>query len=283
MIEKIDVQRLSRQLVATVDETVKRCSLSSTGNSTSVNSGTMTKSDGSVVTVLDYELDQEIHALLQNGYSEFGFLSEEMPLGERTQVLASSDAGSAFWCLDPLDGTSNYASGIPFCCVSLALIDKKHSYIAIVYDFERGECFTAVRGLGAWLNGKKIRLEHTSEKLHQCMANIDFKRLDSLLALNLIKTQQVFRSQRNFGSCALEWCWLASGRLQIYLHGGMKLWDYAAGLLILEEAGGFAADLQGEAVFNPAQPKSSVVAAVNKPLFVVWRDHLARCSDETVK
>lgn len=270
MKQAIDVQALAAKLVTIVDETVDNFS----------KHYVETKSDGSVVTALDYALDTAVRHLVQSEYPEYGFLSEEMAVSERTQVLSEgATAGESFWCLDPLDGTSNYANGIPFWCVSLALINNKHAHIGIIYDYERKECFVAARGHGVWMNGKALSLDEPATELQHCIANIDYKRLADNLALNLLKSQNAFRSQRNFGSCALEWCWLAMNRIQVYLHGGMKLWDYAAGSLILQEAGGYSSNLAGQPVFNPEASKSAVVAAVSQSLFEVWYKHLAQCSD----
>ena len=83
-----------------------------------------------------------------------------------------------------------------------------------------------------------------------------------------------YGSQRNLGSCVLEWAWMAANRGHLYLHGGMKLWDLAAGTLILAEAGGYACTLQGEAVFKPALEPRSVVISPDRALFEAWLQYL---------
>ena len=83
--------------------------------------------------------------------------------------------------------------------------------------------------------------------------------------------QPPYLSQRNFGSVVLEWCWLAAGRFHVYLHGGQKLWDYAAGSLILSETGGFALTLNGAPVCCADLQPSSVVAALDAKLFQEWK------------
>jgi len=80
-----------------------------------------------------------------------------------------------------------------------------------------------------------------------------------------------YGSQRNFGASSLDWCWLADGRFHIYLHGGQKLWDYAAGSLILAEAGGRSQTMEGEAVFAFELAPRSVVAARDPRLFTAWQ------------
>ena len=105
------------------------------------------------------------------------------------------------------------------------------------------------------------------------MALIDLKRLDAELASRLAAAPP-YRSQRSFGSVALDWCWLAAGRCHVYLHGRQKLWDYAAGCLILTEAGGSAITLEGEPVFRPTLEPRSAAAALDPDIFLQWKDWL---------
>jgi myo-inositol-1(or 4)-monophosphatase len=104
---------------------------------------------------------------------------------------------------------------------------------------------------------------------------IDLKRLAPGLQRRLLE-ERPFGSQRNLGSCALEWAWLAAGRGHAYIHGGMKLWDYAAGSLILEEAGGYSAAFDGESVFRSNLEPRSVCAAQDEGLFGSWIRWLQR-------
>jgi len=178
--------------------------------------------------------------------------------------------------LDPLDGTSNFAAGLPFFSISLALLIERKSVLGVVYDPIRDECFTAERGRGAWLNGVQLRVRPTDLPLRRGLAVVDFKRLGPLAAK--LAARPPYSSQRNLGSVALEWCWLAAGRFQVYLHGKQKLWDYAAGALILSEAGGHAETLQGEPIFSPELQPRSVVAAGDARLFQEWKAWLAEQS-----
>ena len=97
---------------------------------------------------------------------------------------------------------------------------------------------------------------------------IDFKRLGAGLRQRFVSPP--YSSHRSFGSSALEWAWLAAGRGHVYLHGGQKLWDYAAGSLILAEAGGHSSTLQGEPGYTSAVASRSVVASLHKELFEAW-------------
>jgi myo-inositol-1(or 4)-monophosphatase len=179
---------------------------------------------------------------------------------------------TAVWCLDPLDGTSNYASGIPFFAISLALIESQQQKLGLIYDPMRDECFTAIAGQGCKLNGVLLSTASMHENLtalKQMIAVVDLKRLRGPVLTSLV-TEHPFRSQRNFGSCALEWCWLAAGRFQLYIHGGQKLWDYAAGTLILKEAGGVSTTIAGEEVFSASLEPRPVIAGFNNTAYQKW-------------
>ncbi|MGD2112646.1 MAG: inositol monophosphatase [Gammaproteobacteria bacterium] len=228
------------------------------------------KADGSVLTEADLAVQARIAGQLQAGWPETVFLGEEMPADEQQALLES---GKPAWCLDPLDGTRNFSSGIPYFCISLALLRGGAVALGLVYDPVRDECFAACRGEGAWLNEAPLSLEPCGLALKHTTALIDFKRLDGALATRLA-TEIPYASQRSFGSVALDWCWLAAGRCHLYLHGRAQLWDYAAGQLILGEAGGLSCTLHGEPVFTRALTPRSSVAAVDAPLFRAWRDWL---------
>jgi myo-inositol-1(or 4)-monophosphatase len=228
------------------------------------------KADGSLLTAADLAADQRIqHCLLEN-WPDISFLSEEMTLSQQENLLQTSDQ---LWCLDPLDGTSNFASGIPLFATSLALIKKGEVVIGITYDPLRNELFSAIKGQGAFLNGKKLICKPSGFSLNKAVAIVDLKRLNPSLAQRLI-TQAPYRSQRNLGACVLEWAWMAANRGQAYLHGGMKLWDLAAGTLILSEAGGYASTLEGESVFRASMTPRSVVISPDKALFSEWMAYL---------
>lgn len=225
------------------------------------------KADRSVVTEADLAMQQRIGEELARCWPQYGLLGEEMSSREQRRLLGTLDGG--LWCLDPLDGTTNFVSGIPFFSVSLALLTAEGPLLGLVYDPVRRECFAAERGRGAWLDGRRLEPGDKGLTLAQCTAGVDFKRLPPALAVSLVQ-RAPFGSQRNLGSAALDWCWIAAGRLDLYLHGGQKLWDYAAGSLILQEAGGHALTLEGEAVYSPSIRPRSVVAARDGRLFREW-------------
>ncbi len=229
------------------------------------------KADGSLVTEADIAIQSEIERQLKNHFPEFDFFAEELSDQQKSAFFSVQHPG--FWCLDPLDGTSNFAHGLPYFAISLALIKNGRTQLGIVYDPVRDECFTALKGEGAKLNGQPLEISTPPETLKQCIAMIDFKRLDNALSCKLIR-QVPWHSQRSFGAAALEWCWLAAGRCQVYLHGKHMLWDYAAGQLIAEEAGCLSSTLKGQHIFKLSQEPRNVMAAVNQDLFTQWQNAL---------
>lgn len=229
------------------------------------------KSDGSLVTQADLQIQSSLADQLEKRWPGIELLGEEM--SEADQAAVVNGSSERFWCLDPLDGTGNFTNGIPFFAVSLALIEHNEIVLGVVYDPSRNECFSAIDGKGSFCNGKPIAVSSELERLDKCVAVVDFKRLNKDLGCKLVN-QPPYRSQRNFGACALEWCWLAMGRIQLYLHGGMRPWDFAAGSFILAQAEGQACNLNGQKVCLTDTQSCSVVAAANPVLFQKWRDWL---------
>lgn len=232
--------------------------------------GAETKTDGSLVTEADSAMQEKIIAELKKKYSDIKLLGEEMSTSEQQLLL---DEGKPLWCLDPLDGTTNFAAGLPIFSVSLALIEQGMPTLGLVYDPIRGECFTAARGQGAWLNGLPLSVTPWEMGMENTVAVVDFKRLEPALAAKLV-SDPPYRSQRNLGTCALEWAWLAAGRFQLYLHGGQKLWDHAAGVLIATEAGACVKTVTGEAVKANALTPCPVLAATDESLWQQWKDEM---------
>jgi len=227
------------------------------------------KNDGSIVTEADHLVQQRLTEVLIELYPNSLLLGEEMTSTEQQELFESD---KPLWCLDPVDGTSNFAAGLPLFCVSLALICDGDITFGLVYDLSRDECFTAIKGQGAWLNDAKLSFDDEIE-LQKSLALIDLKRLPSFLQTKVM-LDWPFASHRSVGSVAIELCWLAAGRAHVYLHGSQQIWDYAAGLLILTEAGGYACNFSGDKVFNGSMMPRSTVAAANKALFLEWRHRL---------
>ncbi|MEJ2479061.1 MAG: inositol monophosphatase family protein [Acidihalobacter sp.] len=236
--------------------------------------GARRKADGSLLTEADMSADAHVREGLAASWPEIPVLSEEMTLAEQRALLARD---GPVWCLDPLDGTSNFVAGVPLFSLSLALIEAGRVRLGVVCDPVRGESFAAVADAGATLNGQPLPRRADAPELARSVALVDFKRLPAALAARLA-TQPPYASQRNLGTCALEWAWLAAGRGHVYLHGGMRLWDYAAGSLLLAEVGGLSATLEGDPVFRSDPGPRSVLAAADPVLFEAWQHELAGAS-----
>jgi myo-inositol-1(or 4)-monophosphatase len=230
------------------------------------------KDDGSIVTEADLAMQEVMAVALHQRYPDVLLLSEELTEPEQLKVLNSDQD---YWCLDPVDGTNNYHYTLPLFSVSLALISHNEIVLGIIYDPIRDEFFSALKGQGMWINSQKAKPPAQPDSLKQSIAFVDFKRLEMKIKLSLIQLAP-YKSQRNVGSCALEWAWLAAGRVQLLLHGNEKYWDYAAGVLLTAEAGGQSQTIGAEPVFNRSLDARSVVAASTGKLFSLWTDCITK-------
>lgn len=224
------------------------------------------KVDGSVITEADLAVQARITHELEEYYPDTALLGEEMTADEQSDLLNNSDS---LWCLDPLDGTSNFAVGTPYYAISLAMIERGVPTLGIVYDPNRDECFVGLRGQGALLNDEPLKVKPVDLPLSRCTALIDFKRLPPHLAMDLV-AQLPYASQRSYGSVALDWCWMAASRFHVYLHGASNIWDYSAGQLIFSEAGGYSSTLEGDEIYINELSKRSSVGALDKATFDQW-------------
>jgi len=233
------------------------------------------KPDGSLLTATDILLQKNISQVLLSYFPDIPILGEEMTEIEQVGILASGNC----WLLDPLDGTSNFSHGIPVYSVSLALVQKGEVVAGLVYDPNRDEVFQAQKGLGAHMNQQVLnRRNDQPTRLNHAMAIIDTKRLPSDLAA-AIATENPYHSQRSFGSVALDWCWLAAGRVQTYLHGKQKLWDYAAGALIAQEAGCLTVTMEnGHILGSPLTLKGRSAVGACPSLAISWPEWISKRS-----
>lgn len=229
------------------------------------------KADGSIVTQADLAMQQAIKTLLQTRYGDhIAFLGEESSLKEQQHIVNKQQQ---FWVVDPLDGTTNFHLEFPIFCVSLAFISEGTIQMGITYDPIRRECFSALKDFGFYFQQQLSPLKPHQKQLSDCIAFIDFKRLSHQQSFALIEAMP-FRSQRNIGSSALEWAWLAAGRGDLSFHGGQKLWDYAAGSLMLEEAGGVSQDPNGQPLYQQDITVRPIAAASSIKLAADWRQLL---------
>ncbi len=226
------------------------------------------KIDGSLCTEADIAAQEALKQGLR-GIRALPVVAEEMSEEDQAEQWLAGEEG--LWCVDPIDGTSNFVNGLPYFAVSVALMRSGKSMLGVVYDPVSDELFHAERGAGAFLGTQRLPLKEHVPPLRAAMANVDFKRLGTKLSRELVSAPP-YMCQRNYGAGTLEWCYLAAGRFDLYLHGGQKMWDYAAGSLILEEAGGCMSTLEQDDFALGGLWKRSIIAARSPALFTPWRD-----------
>jgi len=225
------------------------------------------KSDGSLCTEADLAAQLALSKKLQ-AILPVPVLGEEMTTAEQQLLWEAGHEG--LWCVDPIDGTSNFVRGLPYFAVSVALMRAGKSVMGVVFNPVTNEVFAAEREQGAFLNGEKLIAREATVKLEKALAGVDLKRLNKKLATKLAGDSP-YCSQRNFGASALDWCYTAAGRFDMYLHGGQHLWDYAAGSLVLSESGGYSCCIENDDFAQGDIWHRSVIAARDKKLFEEWK------------
>jgi myo-inositol-1(or 4)-monophosphatase len=212
------------------------------------------KGEIDLVTEMDHRSEEYLIGQVRENFPDHAIVSEE--------AGSLAGQGSACWYIDPLDGTLNYAHGVPIFCVSIAYAEAGQVQMGVVYDPTQHECFAAVRGRGAWLNGEPI---HVSRQ-----ANLDQAFLVTGFPYDVRQTEfnniELFgrllrraQSVRRLGSAALDLGYIAAGRFDGYWEIRLKPWDLAAGALIVEEAGGVVTSFEGGA--NYLQPPYGIVVS----------------------
>ncbi|MBI2171142.1 MAG: inositol monophosphatase [Chloroflexi bacterium] len=188
-----------------------------------------------MVTDVDLAAERLIRHSLGMAFPELGVEGEEM---------GSAGAGELRWIVDPIDGTRNYAAGIPHFCICIGLARGNDVLVGVTYDPMRDELFSAAKGLGAFLNGRPISASRKAT-VRECILSFDISSVHP-------KAQQAFalvgrlwpgmQSVRIMGSAALGLAYAACGRVDLYFHHALSPWDIASGLLLVREAGGQVVD-----------------------------------------
>lgn len=158
-------------------------------------------------------------------------------LGEEFGLKKKSEDG-LLWVVDPLDGTSNYFRGIDQCCVSIALMQNESSLLGVVYNFNSNDIYYASKGNGAYLNDIKIKVSSISDKSLASLTTGFPASEKTKNTLDFLGDLSKWKKIRMFGSAALSCAYVASGKCDVYLEKGIYLWDIAAGICLVEEAGG---------------------------------------------
>ena len=193
-----------------------------------------TKAYNEFVTFVDEEAEKAIIDIIHGRYPDHTILGEEQGL--------KGDESDYLWIIDPIDGTTNYIHSFPVYCVSIALKIKGRLEVAVIYDPSRQELFTAIRGMGAMLDGRKIRVSK-QRTLQGALLGTGFPYRDQLDWLEVyldifIDFTRIVGAIRRPGSAALDLAYVASGRYDGFWEFGLKPWDVAAGVLLIQEAGG---------------------------------------------
>jgi myo-inositol-1(or 4)-monophosphatase len=213
-----------------------------------------------LVTEIDLEIERDFRKMVAERFPDHAVLGEEYgSTGDR------NDVPQYCWVFDPVDGTTNYAHGLPIFCSSLALEIDGEIAVGAVYDPTRRELFTAERGQGAWLNGKPLTVSSTGTMLDSLLVTgfhygiqRDPEELVSLFREFITRSRAV----RRLGSAALDLCYVAAGRFDGYWESKIQPWDVAAGALIVTEAGGRVTTLTGD----PFRSRAGSVLASNGPI-----------------
>lgn len=198
------------------------------------------KKDGSLVTIADGESERLIKEMLSKAFPGYSFLGEEGGLDEK---------GSEFrWVVDPLDGTTNYSMKNPFFNVSIGLLKGGEPVLGVVFSPTQNELFTAVKGGGAFMNGRRIKVSAEADLSRAKVAFCHSRDKRSVEAIsNIFHTMKSMNETfRQLGAGALELAYVACGRVDAFLSAGTHPWDVAAGLLIVREAGGIVTDFSGK-------------------------------------
>ncbi len=199
-----------------------------------------TKGRGNVLTETDLAVERATTAILAREYPGIPVLSEETAAGTRSEGW--------LWVIDPVDGTKNFSRGIPHFCFTIALCHENEPVVGLTLQPLLDEEFAAVRGQGATLNGRPIRVSET-QTVRESIVAVDMGYDDGRgrrqleLALALWPGMQSLRIP---GSAALGIAYVAAGRWDVFLHADLQAWDLAAGLLLVREAGGIATDREGK-------------------------------------
>ncbi|CUA83281.1 MULTISPECIES: inositol monophosphatase family protein [Gulbenkiania] len=229
--------------------------------------GSNRKTDGTLFTEADLACQAALAHLLPQVLPH-PVLGEEMT--DEAQHALWMAHRDGLWVVDPIDGTTNFVNGLPYFAISVALMVDGKSELGVIYNPVADEMFYARRGKGAYMNGIPLPLKKTPNCMSDAIAGVEVKYLRSGKLANRLNTVAPCGSQRNMGASTLDWCSLASGRYDVYLHGGQRLWDYAAGAVILEEAGGRIASLESDDYWSDPPWKRSAIAALHPPLFEQW-------------
>src|SRR3954464_2799932 len=216
------------------------------------------------VTEIDREAEAAIIDAVRKAYPEHAILGEESGA-----VGAESGKAEYRWIIDPLDGTTNFIHGFPQYCVSIGVEHRGALAHAVIYDPSRNELFTASKGRGAFLNDRRIRVSKCL-KLQDALVGtgFPFKELSraDLYLKQLKALMEKSSGVRRAGAAALDLAYVACGRLDAFWELGLMPWDMAAGVLLIQEAGGLVGNLEGNQGFMASGDLCAATPKIFSPL-----------------
>jgi myo-inositol-1(or 4)-monophosphatase len=200
------------------------------------------KGEVDLVTAADRASEERIVQRVRERFPHHGILAEE------SGALGGAADPEFLWVIDPLDGTTNFASGLPIWSVSIGVLHRGARLAGVVHDPSRGECFTALRGEGTRLNGRPVRVSGVSDVGSALLVtgfpyDIRTSRVDNLDHFERMMRRS--RAVRRLGSAAIDLAYVACGRFDGFWELKLHPWDVAAGSLLVEEAGGLVTDFDG--------------------------------------
>jgi myo-inositol-1(or 4)-monophosphatase len=217
-----------------------------------------TKSLHNFVTYVDKTSEKLLVDRLQELLPQAGFIVEENTLQKQGQEY--------LWVVDPLDGTTNFIHGVPVFSISIALMQHDEAILGVVYEINRDECFWAIKGQGAWLNEKPIKVSSAPSVNDSLLATgfpyYDYQRLENYMEL-FTWCLRNSHGVRRLGSAAADLAYVAAGRFDGFFEYSLSPWDVAAGSLLVSEAGGKVTDFNGTKNFIAARE----IVATNPLIF----------------
>ena len=232
----------------------------------------------------DLKSEELVIRRIKAAYPSHHIVAEEDSFARKLKVEGPADEDQYTWLIDPLDGTNNFLNGLPFFCVSLALVQGREVQVGVVHNPLLGETFYASKGGGAFLK-RRFGTQYQTKRLLPSKVAQPLK--DALISTNLgssrhnadlIRKFPEVRAFRRLGSAALELSYVAAGILDVYWEYSLQPWDIAAGGLICQEAGVPISDLKGQG-FHPFLPS---VLAARSPLYDDLRQVLAKPGNSAV-
>lgn len=201
------------------------------------------KANSNLVTEADLAAQDAIVSMIEQQFPGHSIIAEE-------NDLQANINDPHLWIIDPLDGTNNYAHKIPQFCISIAYACSGKVVAGVVFDPSRGEMFTALKGGGAHVNDQPINVSNRSSLQEAIIATGFYYDRGEMMRKTLASIEKLFAANihgiRRFGAAALDLCWVACGRFDAFFEYHLSIWDFAAGMLIVEEAGGHCTDHKGE-------------------------------------